>query len=110
MSERNDDLLINDIKESINKILLYTNSMSEDDFLTDQKTQDAVARNFEIIGEACSRISESGKSKFPQIEWRLMKDFRNKIIHDYFGTDYRMVWVIVNNQIPSLKNKLEAIS
>ena len=65
--------------------------MSFNDFINDDKTIDAVVRNFEIIGEAANRIPEDFKSNHPEIEWRRMIGFRNRIIHEYFGIDYNMV-------------------
>lgn len=79
-----------DIKGSINKILEYTAGMSFDAYEIDSKTKDAVERNFEIIGEAASRIPDDFKKQHNNVEWRIIKDFRNFIIHEYFG---------INNQI-----------
>ncbi len=63
MSKRNEKLLLKDILESIDKIFDYTNDMSKEEFLSDEKTKDAVVRNFEVIGEAASKLSEELKSK-----------------------------------------------
>jgi uncharacterized protein with HEPN domain len=69
MSRRDTQLLIEDILEAANRILSYTKGLSFEDFTADQKTVDAVARNFEIIGEAASRLPEQFKSKHPEINW-----------------------------------------
>jgi uncharacterized protein with HEPN domain len=103
MSERTDELLINDIFDSINAIINYTSDINEDDFLIDRKTQDAVSRNFSIIGEAASRLSESFKQSHTSVNWREIKDFRNKLIHDYFGVNPDIVWNIIQNDLPVLK-------
>lgn len=76
--------------------------MSFDDFTADDKTIDAVVRNFEIIGEAANRVPEDFKSSHPEIEWRRIIGFRNRIIHEYFGIDYENVWKIKNENIPEL--------
>jgi uncharacterized protein with HEPN domain len=109
MSERNDNLLLGDIVQSIERIQSYTQEIAEPEFLKDHKTQDAVSRNFEIIGEAASRISPDIKTAYPEVDWIKLKNFRNKIIHDYFGTDFGLVWSIVQHQLPELKLSIEKI-
>jgi len=70
MSKRSSNLLLLDMKEAAEKILKYTKDLSFEDFLTDDKTIDAVVRNFEIIGEASLRIDEDFRLENPQIEWK----------------------------------------
>lgn len=103
MSERDNQLLLSDILISVDKILTYTKGMTFIDYDNDSKTKDAVERNFEIIGEASSRISNDFKALNTIVEWRIIKDFRNFIIHEYFGIDNQLVWDIVENQLPELK-------
>ncbi len=91
-----------DILEAGNKILSFTEEMSFDNFIADDKTIDAVIRNFEIIGEAANRVPEDFKVGYPYIEWRRMIGLRNRIIHEYFGIDYETVWKIRNENIPRL--------
>jgi uncharacterized protein with HEPN domain len=55
---------------------------------------DAVIRNFEIIGEAANRLPEEFKEKYQHIDWHRIRGFRNRIVHDYFGIDYQIVWQI----------------
>ncbi|MEP6466149.1 MAG: DUF86 domain-containing protein [Parafilimonas sp.] len=102
MSEREVLLLLEDMRDAARKILSYTNNMSFEDFLADDKTIDAVVRNFEIIGEAAKRIPENFKTDHPEIEWRGMAGLRNRIIHEYFGVDYKTVWKIKEENIPEL--------
>lgn len=94
MSKRNEKLLLKDILESIDKIFDYTKNISKEDFLSDEKTKDAVVRNFEVIGEAASKLSEELKAKHSDIDWRGVIGLRNVLIHDYFGVDYNIVWTI----------------
>ncbi len=91
MSKREIQLLLEDILESSKKIISYTSGMAFDDFIRDDKTIDAVVRNFEIIGEAAQRVPEEFKSDHPEIEWRRMTGLRNRIIHEYFGVDFANV-------------------
>jgi len=106
MSERSDKLLLADMITSISRILEYTNGLSLEDFLSNHMVEDAVARNFEVIGEAASRISAEFKTENPSIPFRLIKDFRNRVIHFYFGIDYTIVWDIIINELPALQKKL----
>lgn len=109
MSERSDELLIRDILFCIEKIQIYLVNSTKEQFYTDNKTQDAVSRNFEVIGEASSRLSSDFKKNYTQINWRIVKDFRNKLIHDYFGIDFDTVWIISQEELPVLKEKLKLI-
>jgi len=109
MSRRDTQLLIEDILEAANRILSYTKGLSFEDFTADQKTVDAVARNFEIIGEAASRLPEQFKSNYPEINWIRITGLRNRIIHEYFGVDYSLVWKIKLDYIPKLIFALEKI-
>jgi len=109
MSKRHPALLIEDIIESSRKILDYTSGMSFDEFTADGKTVDAVIRNFEIIGEAANRLPEDFKQEHPTVDWHKIRGFRNRIVHDYMGIDYSIVWEIKNNFLPRLITALEQI-
>jgi uncharacterized protein with HEPN domain len=91
MSKRDPELLIKDILESISKIQRYSSALSIQEFLSDEKTFDAIIRNFEIIGEAASRLPEDFKDRFPDIDWARIRGFRNRIVHDYMGIDCQIV-------------------
>ena len=109
MFKRTDFFLLTDILQSIKRIFTYTKNISEEEFLNNFLIQDAVSRNFEIIGEASSRLSKEFKDLYNIADWNKVKDFRNKLIHDYFGTDYSVVWLIINNNLPDLQKNLESI-
>ena len=109
MSKRSSDLLLLDMKEAAEKILKYTQSLSFEDFLADDKTIDAVVRNFEIIGEASLRIDEDFRYENPQIEWKKLRGFRNRIVHDYFGIDYEIVWSILTQDLEELVFQLDQL-
>ena len=99
MSKRDDDLLIKDILDSCNKIFDYTKNHDLDSFLNSTIVVDAVVRNFEVIGEASKLISDQIKISHPLVEWQLMTDFRNLLIHEYFGIDYEKVWNVVEEEL-----------
>ena len=108
MSKREPSLLIEDIIDSAQKILEYTHNLSFEEFTKDSKTIDAVIRNFEIIGEAANRLPEDFKDANSNIDWHRIRGFRNRIVHDYFGIDYSIVWEIkelfLSNLIVSMKS------
>ena len=109
ISKRNPALLIEDILESANKIILFTEDMSFEEFESDIKTIDAVIRNFEVIGEASNRLPESFKDINETIDWQKIIGFRNKLIHDYVKVNNGIVWEIRNDYLPLLITELEKI-
>jgi uncharacterized protein with HEPN domain len=109
MSNRDILMLLDDMLQSAQKIKRYTKDHNYDSFLTDEKTIDAVVRNFEIIGEAANRIDSDFRDSNPEIEWKRIRGFRNRIVHDYFGIDYEIVWDIVETYIDELIDWLETI-
>jgi uncharacterized protein with HEPN domain len=109
MSKRNPHLLIADMIESGQKIMAYTDGLTFEEFLVDSKTIDAVIRNFEIIGEAANRLPEDFKDDHPQVEWHRIRGFRNRIVHDYSGIDYDIVWQIKESFLPDTIEKLSRI-
>ena len=109
MSKREPTLLLTDICESIEKIKIYTLELTYQQFVDDSKTIDAVIRNFEIIGEAANRLPEEIKDKFPEINWFRLRGFRNRIVHDYMGIDYEIVWNIIKNDLEKLLTDIKEI-
>lgn len=109
MSERSTFLLLNDISTAITHIFQFTQNISFDEYTSDVKTRHAVERNFEIIGEAASRISVHFASGHPEIEWRVIRDFRNFIIHEYFGIDDELVWKTIKVNLPDLFEKIKRL-
>ena len=101
--------MIGDILDSTHKIIDYTDGLSFEAFCVDSKTFDAVIRNFEIIGEATGRLPDGFKQSHPQIDWHRIRGFRNRIVHDYMGIDYEIVWEIKNHFLPDLILKISKI-
>ena len=91
------------------KFFQYTDGMTFEEFANNSKTIDAVIRNFEIIGEAANRLSEDFKDSHTQIDWHRIRGFRNRIVHDYMGIDFGIVWEIRNNYLIELINSLKAL-
>lgn len=109
MSNRSPELLIEDILDSAKKIQRYTAGMGFEQFVADDKTVDAVVRNFEIIGEATNRLPDDFKAQRSNIDWDRIRGFRNRIVHDYFGIDYSIVWNIIEKYLPALEVELRAL-
>jgi uncharacterized protein with HEPN domain len=94
---------LDDIRQAIAKIRLYIDSMDYTLFANDQKTQDAVIRNLEIIGEAARVLPESIKLQASDIEWRKIIALRNLLLHAYFGVSLPIVWDVVCNKLDQLE-------
>lgn len=109
MSDRSVELLLEDILEAAAKIQRYTEGMTFEQLMHDEKTADAVARNFEIIGEAANRLPDKFRTMHSHIDWQQIRGFRNRIVHDYFGIDYSIVWNIVQSFLPDLVAEIESL-
>lgn len=82
---------------------------SEDQFMRDDLKQRAFARSLEIIGEAIKMVPDEFRAKHSEIDWKSFAGLRDKLIHHYFGVDYAIVWDVVTNELPTLKEELNAI-
>lgn len=109
MSKRDFLLYCSDILDSGNAILEYIGYMSFEEFCKDRKTYSAVIREFEIIGEAVVKIPEEIKQKYNKIEWQDIKEFRNILIHEYFGVDLEIVWNAIQDDLPYLLDAVNEI-
>jgi uncharacterized protein with HEPN domain len=108
-NQRGDRLYILDIMESIEAIESYIEPHNYESFIGNRMVYAATIRELEIIGEAAGKISQSLKDKYPNIDYRTIKDFRNVLAHEYFGVDMEIVWMIASQKIPQLKIEIEEI-
>jgi uncharacterized protein with HEPN domain len=97
---------LHDILNAIVDIESFIKNMNYDEFLNDRKTINAVIRSIEVIGEAAKKIPESMRKKTPLIPWKKMAGMRDKMIHEYFGIDYQIVWKTAIAVLPGLKDKI----
>jgi len=104
---RDELIYLQDMAESCERILLYTEGLTQSGLIHDQKSYDAVVRNLEIIGEAAKHVSDNLRACLPGIEWRKIAGMRDMLSHAYFGIDNNILWDVVQNKIPPL---LAAIS
>jgi uncharacterized protein with HEPN domain len=109
MPKRGDKEFLLDMIEAIKRIELYTNELSYQDFLEKIETQDAVVRNFEIIGEAVKNISKKMKTLYNNVQWKEIAGMRDKVIHFYFGVNWDIVWKAAKDDLPQLKEKIKKI-
>ena len=109
MSERNTELLLNDILEAIANIRSFVKNISFEQYEKDIKTKFAVERSFLIIGEAVSKLETDFKERHTQLDWRQIKDFRNLLVYDYMGVDDAIVWEIIQVFLDKLEIDIKAI-
>jgi uncharacterized protein with HEPN domain len=105
---KDDRIYLLHIRDAIDQIFEYTTA-GKDRFWVDRKTQDAVVRNLEIIGEATKHVSQPLKDSRPDIPWKPITGMRDKLIHDYFGINLQLVWDVVERDLPTLKLKVQQL-
>ena len=105
---KDDKLYLIHISECIRQIESYTQD-GKTAFIQSRMKQDAVIRNFEVIGEAAKQISEELKQSSPAIPWKRIAGLRDVLIHDYMGVDFEEVWRIIEQGLPDLKANLDAL-
>ena len=106
MSERKPSLIIDDILNCIEHIQLYTANLSFEQFSGNFMATEACLYNFQIIGEAVSKLPAEIKEANPKIPWSRIKGMRNRLIHEYFGTDLQLVWEVIKDELPYLETEL----
>ena len=106
MSINPDIELIKHILEETSFILNHTAELSREDYLSDEVLCKASIRSLEIIGEATKKLSDEFKKNHPGIEWKKIAGTRDKLIHDYYGIDYDIVWDIISSKIKVLNQYL----
>lgn len=109
MPPRDWRLRIEDIAESIAKVGRYTSGMTLESFQADEKTVDAVIRNFQIIGEAARHVPPEIAGRHPDVPWVEMRAMRNVVVHEYAGVDLATVWETVQRDLPPLVPRLRRI-
>ncbi len=109
MSERKPSVIVSDILKCIDHIQLHTANLGFAEFSGNFMIAEACLYNIQIIGEAVSRLPDDIKETEKEIPWQLIKGMRNRLIHEYFGTDLQLVWNVITNELPSFSDELERI-
>lgn len=106
---RRDSDYLGDLHEAVRRIIAYTAELSYEQFLSDLKTQDAVIRNLQVMGEAAKKLSPAVRRAHPDMPWKQMAGMRDRIVHEYFGVNYDIVWTVARDELPALFPQIAAI-
>jgi uncharacterized protein with HEPN domain len=106
---RNYLLFLQDIRDRIDKLVVYTEGMDFQAFKQDDKTVSACIREIEVIGEATKQIPKEITEAFDDLPWSLMAKMRDKLIHWYYEIDEEIVWKVATDKLPEIRQKIDAI-
>jgi uncharacterized protein with HEPN domain len=106
---RDDRAFLLHIRDSLREVREFVEGTNYEGFLEDRMMQNAVMRSFEVVGEAARRVSPEFREAHPDVPWRLMGDFRNKLIHDYFALDLEVIWKTATEDAPMLLAQIEGL-
>ena len=90
-------------------LIAQSTDLTWDRFSSDETLRRAFVRSLEVIGEAAKKVPDDFRAGHPGVEWRSMAGMRDRLIHDYFGVDYELVWDVVRNRIPELRRQLSSM-
>jgi uncharacterized protein with HEPN domain len=100
---------IQDILDSLRDAQAFIDGFTFERFIQDKRTVNAVIRSLEVIGEAAGKIPPEIQSQYPLIPWKRMTGMRNKLMHEYFGVDYSIIWTVVKEELPPLLPQFESM-
>lgn len=101
-----DRIRLEHIMEAIQRLQTYAGMLSEEELQSDVLRYYGIVKNIEIIGEAARMLSEAFKKTYPEVEWRSISDMRYFLVHEYFQVDSEIVFSVIHNEIPELKEQV----
>lgn len=107
---RDDRVFLLHIRDALREVREFTGETSHEGFSKNRMMQNAVMRSFEVVGEAARRVSPEFREAHPEVPWRIMGDFRNKLIHNYFGLDLDVIWKTATEDAPTLLDQIEGLA
>lgn len=102
-------LLLEDILKATEDIRNFTQGISMEHFVADEKTRSAVLYKFAVMGEATKLLPDQVRAQYPDIPWRSIAGLRDKVIHGYIGVDYELLWETIDKKIPVVIEGLHRI-
>ena len=100
------DVLLRHLLDEIDFLLTQSQSLTFEKFVGNEVMKRACTRSFEIMGEAVKNLPSDFKKKHKDIEWRDIAATRDKLIHQYFGVDWNILWDVMKEKLPSLRSKV----
>lgn len=107
--KRDYKLFMKDIIHAMESIEKFAGDMSQEEIAEDDMVSSAIIRKFEIIGEATKQIPDKLKKRYTEIPWHGMAGMRDRLIHAYFGIDYKLVWNTIRLELPKAKHGMQKI-
>ena len=106
---KHNEIYLRHILDEIIFLLKTTENLNYDSFYENEMYTRAFSRSFEIIGEAAKNLSPEFRKTHTDIEWKKISGMRDKIIHQYFNVDYELIWDVIKNKLPEIKEKIEKL-
>jgi uncharacterized protein with HEPN domain len=106
---RDDSNYLRYLQDAISTIRLIADEVDFDHFREDRKTQGAIFWYLHVVGESVRNLTDSLKSEYPAVPWRDVVDFRNALVHHYFGINYKLVWDIIHTDLIEFEDSLKPI-
>lgn len=100
------EVVLQKMSRYVEKLIAYCDGCSYENFIADMKLVEACVFNLSQLGELCRMVDASFSQMHPEIPWREMYGLRNRIVHDYEGVNLRLVWEIISEDIPALRDRL----
>ena len=107
--KRTSSLLLYDIFQAIEKIETFCAGFSFDQLMEDQRTQDAILRNIQIIGEASKNLPPELIARHPEVDWSGLAGVRDIVTHRYFRVDWNLLWTSIHDELPVLREQIRTL-